>query len=263
MLRTVRKWLAEPRLAGVDVDGADLVEAHRRILAAKPLTRQVFLELYRACLEADRRSFTGNGLRVEIGAGSSFFKEVCPGLISTDIKPAPGLDMVVDAMAMPFALGSVRAIFGIHCFHHLPDPARFLAELERVCAPGGGCVLIEPYSGPAAAAFYRRVFDTETFDKTQREWTTPAAGPMRGANQALSYLVFERDASELARRFPGLEIVERRPLTNWARYLLSGGVNFRSLVPAWTAPAIRGFEAAAAPLSRWLALHQLIVIRRR
>ena len=32
----------------------------------------------------------------------------------------------VDAQAMPFANGSVRAVYAIHCFHHLPDPAAFL-----------------------------------------------------------------------------------------------------------------------------------------
>lgn len=265
MLGTVRRWLAEPRLAGIDVDGAGLVEAHRRILASKPLTRRVFVELYGACMNADRRWFegAGDGLRVEIGAGSSFFKEVCPGLITSDIKPAPGLDMVVDAQAMPFEAGSVRAVFGIHCFHHLPQPERFFAELVRVVRPGGGCVLVEPYYGPLAAAFFRRVFESETFDAAQPGWTTPATGPMRGANQALSYLVFVRDRAEFERRYPELEIVERRPLTNWARYLLSGGVNFRSLAPGWADPALRAGEWAISPLARWLALHHITVIRRR
>lgn len=263
MVRAIRTWLAEPRLAGVDVDGADLVRVHRRVLSEKPLTRAVFVEIYRTCLEADRRHFRGEGVRVEIGAGSSFFKEVCPGLVSTDVKPAEGLDMVVDAQSMPFADGSVRAVFGIHCFHHLPEPRRFLAELERVLRPGGGCVLVEPYYGPLAAAFYKRAFETEGFDPTQRAWETPVEGPMRGANQALSYIVFVRDAALLAERHPGLEVVERRPLTNWIRYLASGGVNFRSLAPGWAGPVLGGVEAAAAPLARWLALHHVIVLRRR
>jgi SAM-dependent methyltransferase len=263
MVGTLRRWLAEPRLAGIDVDGAGFVEAHRRILAGKPLTRRVFLELYGGCLDADRRWLSGDGLRIEIGAGSSFFKEVCPGLICTDIKPAPGLHRVVDAMNMPFEPGSVRTIFGIHCFHHLPDPDRFFGELARVVRPGGGCVLIEPYYGPFASAFFRRAFDSEGFDPRQPGWATPSTGPMRGANQALSYIVFVRDAAEFARKHPALEIVERRPLTNWGRYLLSGGVNFRSLAPGWSDPVLRAGEAIVSPLARWLALHHLIVLRRR
>lgn len=259
----LHKCLAEPRLAGVDVDSGHLVEVHRSILTGKPMIREVFLEIYRACLDADRRLLRGQGLQVEIGAGSSFFKEVCPSLISTDIKAAAHLDMVVDAQAMPFGDRAVRTVFGIHCFHHLPRPDQFFAELERVLVPGGGCVLVEPFHGPVARVFFRRLFETETFDTRQPSWHTESTGPMRGANQALSYIVFVRDALEFARRYPGLEIVERRPLTNYPRYLLSGGLNFRALVPAWTGPAIKMVETLGSPLAHVLALHHMIVLRRR
>lgn len=259
----LHKCLAEPRLAGVDVDSDRLVEVHRSILSGKPMIRQVFVEMYGACMEADRRHFCGEGSRVEIGAGSSFFKEVCPGLISTDVKAAPHLDMVVDAQAMPFAGRSIRAVYGIHCFHHLPRPDLFFAELERVLIPGGGCVLIEPYHGPVARVFFRRLFESETFDPAQRTWETDASGPMRGANQALSYIVFVRDAGEFARRHPGLEVVERRPLTNYPRYVLSGGLNFRALVPAWSGPVIKAAEWLGTPVARVLALHHIVVLRRR
>src|SRR6476619_6477694 len=111
MRRSMRDGRAEPGLSGIDLNGPDRVAAHRRILDAKPSTRRVFLELYRACLAADRRYLTAAGPRVEIGAGSGFFREVCPGLIVTDVAPATDLDRVVDAMAMPFADGSLRAVF--------------------------------------------------------------------------------------------------------------------------------------------------------
>ena len=259
----IRRLLAEPRLAGIDVDRPDLVEVHRRILATKPLTRAVFTELYHACREADERHLTGDGLRVEIGAGSSFLKTLYPDVVTTDIKSAPGIEMVVDAMAMPFADGSVRAIYGIHCFHHLPDPSAFLDELTRVVVPGGGCVLIEPYYGPVASMLFQRVFTTESFDPDQAAWETPTHGPMAGANQALSYVVLVRDARRFASRFPELRIVERRPLTNWLRYLLSGGLNFRTLAPVRSDPVLRGMETVLSPAARWLALHHLIVLRKR
>ena len=262
IVRLVRRALAEPRLEGIDVDRPDLIEVHREILATKPLTRRVFLELYRTCLDADLRHLRGDGLRIEIGAGSSFLKTVSPGILTTDIKPSAGLDMVVDALRMPFAAQSVRAVFGIHVFHHLSDPDRFFRELTRVLRPGGGCVLIEPYHGWLARLFFRHVFETETFDSTQSHWAATAEGPMRGANQALSYIVFVRDAQKFVESYPELEVVERRPLSNWPRYLLSGGLNFRSLAPGWSNSALRGAEAAMSPLARWLALHHLIVIRR-
>jgi SAM-dependent methyltransferase len=178
---------------------------------------------------------------------------------------APHLDMAVDAQATPFPDLSVRAFYGINCFHHLPAPRKFFAELARTLVPGGGCVLIEPYHGFVAARFYERVFDTEHFDKSQPAWDEQgdAMGAMRGANQALSYIVFERDRREFARQFPGLEIVLQRPLRNYLRYLLSGGLNFRQLAPGFAAPLIRLGEFALSPLERALALHHVVVLRKK
>lgn len=259
----IRRLLAEPRLVDADPDAPGLVDLHRRILASKPLTRSVFLEVYRACRAADERHLAGDGARVEIGAGSSFLGTIYRDVLTTDIKPAAGIERVVDAMAMPFATGSVRAVYGIHCFHHLPDPARFLAELVRVLAPGGGCILVEPYYGPLAAFVYRRLFTSEGFDPRQQAWRTPMGGPMSGANQALSYVVFARDRDRLRSDYPQLELVLTRPLTSWIRYLASGGLNFRTLAPGWSDTLLRGAELALAPAARWLALHHLLVLRRR
>jgi len=266
MVRLVRKWLADPRLAGVDLDSDRLVEVHRGILADKPMMLGVFREFYQTCIDLDRRHFAGagEGLRVEIGAGVSLFKQHHPEIVATDIKAAAHLDMVVDALAMPFEAGSVRAIYGINCFHHFPSPDRFFGELERVLAPGGGCVLIEPAFGPVAKFMFRRMFDSEVFEPSQPTWdATGEMGVMQGANQALSYIVFVRDRAEFERKHPGLEIIQRRVLRNYPRYLLSGGLNFRSLLPGAAAPLLKALEWGAGPLAPVLGLHQVIVLRKR
>jgi SAM-dependent methyltransferase len=260
----LRDLLREPRLAGVDLDSDELLTVHRQVLQEKPMMNEVFGEFYDLCLQLDRAHFgDAVGHQVEIGAGVSFFKQRHPGIISTDIKSAPNLDMVVDAQAMPFERNSVRAIYGINCFHHLPDPNRFFSELERVLADGGGCVLIDPHFGWVAERFYRRLFDSETFDKSQLDWVDPSLGFMYGANQALSYLVFVRDRRLFLERFPGLEIVHQKPLDNYLRYLLSGGLNFRQILPSWCSAPIRMLEWMLAPLRNQLALHHTIVIRKR
>jgi SAM-dependent methyltransferase len=263
LVAALRRVLAEPRLRGVHVDSTRFVDLHRQILHEKPVMRAVFQEFYEAILRADARYLTAPGRRVELGAGSSRFGELHPEVLSTDIKRAGHLRAVVDAQALPFRRYSVRAYYGIDCFHHFPDPARFFDQLVDLLPPGGGCVLIEPYHGPLARLFFERLFETERFDRSQRGWTTEGSGPMTGANQALSYVVFTRDAGEFARRYPDLELVAQAPLTNYPRYVLSGGLNFRSLVPAGIAGAVRIAEGAMAPLARWLALHHLIVLRKR
>ena len=157
---------------------------------------------------------------------------------------------------------SVRAFYGINCFHHFPEPRKFFHELERTLKPGGGVVLMEPYFGPLASRIYSGLFDTEFFDKNQPEWET-AASVMQGANQALSYIVFFRDRQKFLREFPQLEIVETAVCHNYLFYLLSGGLNFRSLWPDFLSPLFYLFTFLLYPFRRFFALHHVVVLRKK
>lgn len=254
-----------PLMREMDVDSEQRVHVHRQILLEKKLTREVFFEFYRVLLDAEARCFDrASGLRFEIGAGTSLMAELDPGVISTDVVPGPFISQVVDAMAMPFADGEVKSIFAINCFHHFPDPYKFFEEVERVCAPGGGALIIDPYYGPLAGMLYKRLFPDETFDRSGPAVKDAGGqGPMSDANQALSYIVFKRERTMLDRRFPNLEIVEGAPLSNYIRYLASGGINFRQLVPDFATPALKLLEAGLTPIQTLFALHHYIVVRRR
>jgi SAM-dependent methyltransferase len=263
-MRRLLDLIQEPRLRGIDVDSVDLVYRHRDILRAKPMIYGVMGEFYRTCRSLDEKYFSGTGLRIEFGGGSSLMKDFQPDVQVTDVKEATFLDRVLDAQQMDLRDGSVRAFYGINCFHHLPAPDRFFAELERTLVPGGGCVLIEPYFGPLAEFLYRRLFTTEGFNREQLSWDGDSdQGAMRGANQALSFIVFHRDMAEFQRKHPRLELVATLRLRNYLRYLLSGGLNFRQLVPNWARPVLHGVEWLLTPVDHWLALHHVIVIRKR
>ncbi len=260
---SIRKFLYEPRLQGVDVNSDKLLEIHRQVLLKKKIMCHVFREFYDACINADNKYFTATGNRIELGAGVSFFKEVYPELISTDIKSSPWLDRILDAQKMDLPDNSTRAFYAINCFHHLPDVDSFFSELLRVLKPGGGCILIEPYHGAIASRFYKRIFDTETFDKSQNEWKYKVGGVMAGANQALSYIVFKRDLSLFLKKYPQLEVVEQKVLPNYLRYLLSGGLNFRQIIPSFCEPLIKLMELLISPFNSILGLHHSIVIRKK
>lgn len=262
MLRRLLNWLTEPLVQNVDVNSSDLVKIHRDILTRKSALRGVFEEFYHLARNLDETYFTGDGLRVELGAGSSFFKSLYPDILSTDVKPAPHLDEVVDALSMPYGANSVRTLYGFNCFHHFPDPEVFFVEARRVLVPGGGVILIEPYFSVFASWFYRRVFATEHFNENQKEWRTETQGPMTGANQALSYIVFVRDQKEFQAKFPNLKICYHKTLTNYPRYLLSGGLNFRLLVPDALIPLVKLIEVLLTPFHRFFGLHHIIVIRK-
>lgn len=263
-MRRLLELISEPQLRGVDVDSVDLVYRHRDILRSKPMVYAVMREFYQACRALDEEHFSGSGLRVEIGAGSSLMKDFLPDVIVTDIKPAKFLDRVLDAQNMDLPEASVRAFYGINCFHHIPSPDRFFAEVSRTLVPGGGCVLIEPYFGPFAEFVYRRLFTTESFDPSQDSWDGAAdGGTMSGANQALSYIVFRRDLARFEREHPRLELVTDVRSRTYLRYLMSGGLNFRQLVPTWAAGALEAAERMLTPIDHLIALHHLIVIRKR
>ncbi len=260
----LRHLLAAPGTVGLDLEGPERLAVHRQVLDHKPMLREVFREDHELLMAIDRRAFGSTpGMRVELGAGVAPVSSTFPGVLATDVVDGPGLDRVLDAQAMDLADGSVRALYGQNCFHHFPDPRSFLTEAERVLAPGGGVVLIEPYYGAAASLLYRHLFASEDFDKHMPGWDLAPGGSMTGANQALSYIVFVRDRARFDAELPGLELLESRPLDNWVRYLLSGGLNFRQLVPTRSAGALKALERALHPARRALALHHVIVLRRR
>lgn len=255
--------LRDPSVKNIDVDGEDRFRVHARVLARKPMLRAVFTGFHRTFDRLDKKFLSGAGDRIEIGAGVAPIRDSFPDVLATDIVPGPGLDLVLNAEQMNLPDGSVRALFGQNCFHHFPHPTRFFEELERVLVPGGGVILLEPYYGPFAAVLFRRMFRTEGYDRDFPSWETPACGPMNGANQALSYIVFQRDRAEFERRFPHLEIVHQETCGNYLMYLLSGGLNFRQLWPGWAASVLWLFQKLLSPFDRWLALHHVVVIQRR
>ena len=264
MLSQLQDLLTEPQIKNIDMDSHERITIHKSILKNKPLIRDVFIEFYDTCRKYDENFFSVKGLRVELGAGSSFFKNQYPDILSTDIEPSDGLDQVVNALKMPFSDGEVRVLYAINCFHHLPDPRTFFTEANRVLAEGGGIVIIDPYYGWLARWFYRRLFKAEHFNENQVDWKTPTAehGPMHGANQALSYIVFVRDREQFATEFPQFIIVEQRTFLNYIRYVFSGGLNFRQLAPTFLGPLLRLLEWVFSPLSGILALHHVIVIKK-
>ena len=259
----IRDWLGAPEIAEVDLDSSDRFDAHRAVLQRKPMLNEVFQEFHALFLSLDRRYFGDTpGLRIELGAGVAPIRDSDPSVLATDVVAARHLDRVLDAQALDLPAGSVRALYGQNCFHHIADPDRFFDEVMRVVTPGGGVILIEPYHSPAASMLFKRLFRSERFDKHDPHWRAAITGPMQGANQALSYIVFTRDRDAFRQRYPELEIVEQQPLGNYLRYLASGGLNFRKLAPDFSIPALKLAERLLDPLRRQLALHHVVVLRR-
>jgi SAM-dependent methyltransferase len=260
----LKKLLMEKEVLSLDINAPERLKVHRAILHRKPMIRNVFIEFHHEFMKLDRQFFgETRGLRVELGAGVCPIRNSYPEVLATDIEQSPIMDQVLDAHNMDLQPESVRAIYGQNCFHHFSHPSAFFSELVRVLTPGGGAILIEPYYGPVAGLIYKHLFASEGFDKLAPVWVTNTEGPMGLANQALSYIVFMRDRKLFDQKFSQLEIVYSKPLTNYLRYFLSGGLNFRALVPRIMEAPLMGIEFLLSPLAWILALHHVIILRRK
>lgn len=228
----------------------------RRILARKPFLRQVYRHFYRQIID---RLGTQRPV-IELGSGAGFFRRLRPDAITSDVLPYSGLDLCFSGTALPFADASLGAIAMVDVFHHVPDAARFLGEMQRCLRPGGRVVMIEPADTWFGRFIYRR-FHHEGFDP-QAGWCLPPGGPLSTANMALPSIVFIRDRERFAREFPLLALDE---VTFFAplQYLLSGGLSLRQLLPssAWT--AVARLERWLAPFNHRLGMFMIVVLRRR
>lgn len=262
ILRTV---LYDPRIRRLDVNSSDLIAVHRDILQEKPLLRSAFDTFYREMIEANEKHLTASGFELELGSGVGFLKQLRPKVITSDVRDIPSVDRRIDALAIDLPDDSVRVIYAINVFHHLADPRRFFSELCRVLKPGGGCVLVEPHNGLASSFLHRHLHKDEQFEPDAAAWTnSESRGPMSGANQALSYVVFDRDRGQFEEEYGDkLEIAYRGYSLNALRYFFSGGLNFRQMLPSFADPVLRFLERAAKPLARHWSLHQIIVLRKQ
>ncbi|UCE59708.1 MAG: class I SAM-dependent methyltransferase, partial [Phycisphaerales bacterium] len=197
---------------------------------------------------------------VEIGSGGGFLKEAIPGVITSDILDLPNVDRCFSALKMPFGDGTVDAFFMVDVLHHIPDAREFLGEMQRCLKVGGRVAMIEPANTAWARFIYRNLID-EPFDP-QGDWSFPQQDrPVSAANIALPWIVFTRDRERFELEFPSYNIVKLE-LHTPLRYLVSGGLSVRQLVPSFTYPLVKAVEAAVSPFTRYLAMFQTVVLQK-
>jgi SAM-dependent methyltransferase len=251
----------EPLARGLDLGSAEAGDVQRTILRTKLPLRRAYEQVYAKMLAAaDEHVAARGGSRVELGSGGGFLQQVSPDVVATDIKAIPDLDLVMDARALPFRDASIDVVFAMHVVHHVPQVRLFLDELIRCLKPGGALVAVEPYWSPVARLLYKHAHP-EPFDETAAEWEFPSTDPLC-SNQALSYLMLERDRTMLDRDYPQLEVV-RLPAFGGPSYVLTGGIWKRQMLPTRALARLAQWEDRTAGWRRWAALHHLFVVRRR
>ena len=150
-------------------------------------------------------------------------------MITSDIKELPNCDRVIDAKKLPFENETLDGIVMVNVFHHIPDCESFLLEAQRVLKRKGKIAMIEPANCGYSRLIYKN-FHHEPFETEQKDWKFESKGPLSDSNQALPYIVFERDRNIFEQKFHNLKIrniVHHSPLA----YLISGGLSMRTLIP--------------------------------
>jgi SAM-dependent methyltransferase len=252
-------FLHEPRLQGVAVGSPEFFQIQNDLIARRPALRHCYDVWYRTLLDDPAvRNAPPDARFLELGSGGSRLKEHDARIITSDVSPGIA-EMVVDARHLPFADGSLHALFLTHVFHHIPDVGLFLREAERVLVPGGVIGMIEVAATPFARFFFKH-FHPEPFSP-ELDWSFAQNDSMMDSNQALSWIVFERDLARFQREHPGLQLEEKRWLP-WLPYLLSGGVTRRDVLPKAIVPAIIGADRALSGLYPLCALHWFIRLRK-
>jgi SAM-dependent methyltransferase len=254
----VRRWLEHPLTRGLDIDDPKTTHLRRQILREKGFLRRIYEEWYDA-LAASLPP--GPGAVLELGAGAGFLTDFVPGLVRSEVFYCPGIDAVLDGLALPFKEGSLRGIAMTNVLHHLPRPVRFFAEAARCVRPGGVVAMIEPWVSPWSRIVYTHLHH-EPFDPESREWEIREGGPLSGANGAMPWILFVRDRERFEREVPGWRLRSIEPLMPF-RYLVSGGISLRSLAPAASFPLWRDFERALHPFRDRLAMFAHVVLERR
>lgn len=255
--QALRHLLSHPLAREMDPDDPSAPSIHRQIIRQKPLLRDVYEEWYQALAA---QIGTAHPV-LEIGSGAGYLADYVPGLVTSDVRATPATRVVLDAHQLPFRSGTLGAIAMTNVVHHLSDVEAFLREAARTVKSGGILTAVEPWVTPWSEWVYRRLHH-EPFEPGATQWSFPAGGPLSAANGALPWILFARDRERFEREYPEWRVESVHP--GWPlRYLLSGGVSLRTLMPGATRGLLRWLDhRLERRADRW-AMFALVVLRRR
>lgn len=254
----LKALLAHPLTKGLDIDDPRTTQLRLQIIREKSFLRQIYVEWYQSIVEALPLM---DGAVLELGAGGGFMSEFIPSLITSEVFYCHNVHAVLDGRRLPFKSACLRGIVMTNVLHHLPQPQVFFAEATRCVQAGGVVSMIEPWVSSWSRIVYTHLHH-EPFDAESPSWELPPSGPLSGGNDAMPWIIFQRDRTRFERDFPQWQIELIKPFMP-LRYLLSGGVSMRSLVPAWSFGIAKKIESTVGAWNNQLAMFAKILIRRR
>ena len=181
-----------------------------------------------------------DGINIELGCGASFIDQVNKSIKKTDIFLNSNTDFKLNAMDIGKNFeNKVSNLILVNVFHHISDPELFLKSAEKSLLSGGRIIMIEPSNNYWSRLVYKFV-GHETFDRNQIEWKFDSKDPLLDSNQALSWIILERDYEKFKKLFPMFSLIKKKNMMPFT-YLLSGGHSFNTRIGKFI-KIIRKFE---------------------
>ncbi len=234
------------------------------ILRKKIIENNVFLKnLYTDFYMIFKSSIAGLPKKrklVELGSGGGFIKDIIPDVTTSDVISLPDINLKFSATNIPFKNESIDRFFMLNVIHHINDARMFFKEIDRCLKKNGKLIAVEPANTLWGRFIYQNFHHDEDFDP-KGGWTLKSQKALSDANGAIPWIIFFRDRKKFEELFPNLKIRKIIPHSP-IRYLVSGGLSYRQLLPSWTYPIIKGIEDLASSLSKYTGMFYTIEIEK-
>ena len=169
------------------------------------------------------------GINLELGCGASFIDEIIKSIKKSDVFFNSNTDFKLNAMDVGKNFeNKISNLILVNVFHHISDPEIFLKSAEKSLLSRGRIIMIEP-SNNFWSRFVYKLVDHEPFDTSQIEWKFQSKDPLLDSNQALSWIIFERDYKKFKDLFPMFSLIHKKNMMPFS-YLLSGGHSFNTRI---------------------------------
>ena len=89
----LNQWLAHPLTRGMDIDQTQTTALRQQVISSKPFLEKLYEEWYRGIAA----QFLPNARVLELDSGQGFLKGFMPSLITSELFPTRGVDLVIDA----------------------------------------------------------------------------------------------------------------------------------------------------------------------